>query len=150
MTDEELDEIERRCKAATPGPWRWGSWDTNFGDREPTNLLDRKTLEHYPQVLDGSACVRNAEDDSERILNVEDPVERYEDALFIMKARLDVERLIGEVRRLRALTPEGRGPVLCKCRTFHLDGRCALIDGCGFLHTTNRCPDEKWLTDEAL
>jgi len=103
MTDEELKEIERRCKAATPAPWRWGSWDTNFGNTEPTNLLERKTLERYPQVLDDSACVRNARNDPERILNVEDPVERYEDAVLIMKARQDVERLLEEVYRLRAL-----------------------------------------------
>jgi hypothetical protein len=35
----------------------------------------------------------------------------------------------------------------CRCGTFNLDSCGARVDGCGFLHTASRCPDEKWDDD---
>lgn len=36
--------LRELAERATPGPWRWGDWSTEFGSREE----DRRTLEHAP------------------------------------------------------------------------------------------------------
>lgn len=83
MTDRELQEIETRCEAATPGPWKG----------------IRKT--GYVYAVD---CVTaKCGDSSDKVL-VQFNGERWgNDAEFIAHSRSDVPALIGEVKRLRAL-----------------------------------------------
>lgn len=80
MTDEELNAIEARAKAATEGPWRalpCEDWKGHCdGILRPDGLMVVKT---------DSGCY---------------PPE-MPDALFIAHARSDVPALVEEVRRLR-------------------------------------------------
>lgn len=73
MTPEQLDEIEERAAAATPGPWR----------------------------VDGYAIA--AEVDTDSFLEVCSFRGNYadEDMPFVAAARTDVPALVAEVRRLR-------------------------------------------------
>ena len=76
MTDEELSEIGKREKAATPGPW------------------PRTTLMVRPGFTGRASAYA---------LSVGAPDERgYPDAEFAAHARTDVPRLLAEVRALRA------------------------------------------------
>lgn len=85
MTQEELEAIEARANAATPGPWeRWPD-DVDGGD--------------------GWALVSDA--DGEPVVGAHPcPLEQCADAeadyAFIAHARSDVPALIAEVRRLRS------------------------------------------------
>lgn len=111
MTDEELNEIEARANAATPAPWRWGCWETNFFSQEPAEITKRNTLEHLPSMLQFSAGVRKPEDDSKLVLQASPDYDApsFEDRMFIAHARTDIPALIAEVRRLRgSLAYEGR------------------------------------------
>ncbi|MCB9528623.1 MAG: hypothetical protein R3F65_16145 [bacterium] len=85
MTSAALDAIERRCEAATAGPWV--AW---VEGRDHTS---------------GSDFVQTAEQDIEMIGAT--PADHD----FIAHAREDVPRLVAEVRRLRALLDgiEGEG-----------------------------------------
>lgn len=81
MTDEELDEIERRCEAARHGPWR-----------------------SYAEGRDhesGSNFIMVGSDDGARSKDIELSGATVEDQDFIAHARQDVPRLLAEVRRLR-------------------------------------------------
>lgn len=78
MTDEELDEIERRCAAAQPGPWV-------------------SYVEGRDHVA-GSDFVMVGEGDSIELTGA-----TVADQDFIAHARQDVPRLVAEVRRLRAM-----------------------------------------------
>lgn len=75
MTDEELDAIEARANAATPGPW---TWETDYE-------------EEGGYFLDGS--------DGEDV----GWARSEPDIVFITAARVDVPALVAEVRRLRAV-----------------------------------------------
>jgi hypothetical protein len=75
LTDQELVQIEKRCAAATPGPWR-----------------------SYVEGRDhqsGSDFIRTQGDDIELSGATTD------DQDFIAHAREDLPRLVAEVRRLR-------------------------------------------------
>jgi len=78
ISDEELDEIERRCAAASPGPWR--------------------------SFIEG----RDHESGSDFIQTVADDIElsgaTKEDQDFIARARQDIPRLVEYVRRLKLRT----------------------------------------------
>jgi hypothetical protein len=81
MTDEELDEIERRCAAARPGPW------TSYVEgRDHTS---------------GSNFVMVGNDDEGRGEDIELTGATVADQDFIANARQDIPRLLAEVRRLR-------------------------------------------------
>lgn len=73
MTDLDLDAIEARANAATPGPWEHGA-DKNGGVRDIYAPDDTH--------ITGGAL--------------------YADAVFLAYARTDVPLLVAEVRRLRA------------------------------------------------
>jgi hypothetical protein len=89
ISDTELDEIERRCTAASKAPWQsfiegrdhWGG--DNFirvgglDDNEPDMYISRTT----------SAGLKPA---------------AAEDLDFIAHARQDIPRLVAEIKRLRA------------------------------------------------
>ncbi|UJR79998.1 hypothetical protein [Sandaracinus amylolyticus] len=76
LTDAELDEIERRCEAATGGPW--------------TAFVEGR--DHFG----GSSIVRTAGEDIEMSGASE------ADYDFIAHARQDLPRLLAELRALRA------------------------------------------------
>jgi hypothetical protein len=85
MTNEELNAIEARAKAATEGPWRTrptehgdcaGIW---HGDWEHDSIVQTDSGVYPPMMPD---------------------------AEFIAHARSDVPALVEEVRRLRALAAE--------------------------------------------
>ncbi len=75
MTNEELDEIEARANAATPGPWKHADSRDN-----------EVRLEHGGFPASGYSHWS---------------MMRPNDATFIAAARQDVPRLIQEVRRLQ-------------------------------------------------
>ena len=77
ITEEQLNEIETRVEAATPGPWM---------------LIDRDIDWWYVETPEGLLATCNPS--GEAIIGIED-------AAFVAHARTDIPRLIEEVRRLR-------------------------------------------------
>jgi hypothetical protein len=75
ITQKELDEMQARCDAATPGEWV-------VGVRE----YSRGVLAGAHEVAEVSDC---------------DEDNGVSDAAFIAKVRTDMPRLIAEVKRLR-------------------------------------------------
>ncbi|HEY9471822.1 MAG TPA: hypothetical protein VIQ76_19615 [Propionibacteriaceae bacterium] len=92
MTDDELDEIERRVTLATPGPWeanletRSGIGGASFIDLNPGGDQDAELYFTYAPVVRVSP---------DRRLDA--------DLDFVAHARNDVPRLVAEIRRLRRL-----------------------------------------------
>lgn len=95
MTDEELNAIDARANAATPGKWKTG---TGYEQSKRGNY-----------VCGHGRIVCAEQDDTDCVLS-------DEDAAFIAAARADVPALVAEVRRLKALVREqeltGLGAVL--------------------------------------
>lgn len=90
LTDADLDEIEARANAATPGPWDVS--DGNEGDWPPRPLwMVTNEAFHNPPADDDTPWIA-----AELHTGVRD------DAEFVAAARTDVPRLLAEVRRLRA------------------------------------------------
>ncbi len=92
MTEDELNDIEARANAATPGVWISGKYpgekhmvrqETWVGCVDPTH--------DDCAIAQAVALVRLGHDDA--IVN----------AAFIAHARADIPALIAEIRRLRAL-----------------------------------------------
>lgn len=77
MTDQELDEIEARAAAASPGPWKL------YGQHGYFMVY----MEHIGRALNFDA---------------RDYEKAQDDAVFVQRAFTDVPRLVAEVRRLRA------------------------------------------------
>jgi hypothetical protein len=82
MTDEELEAIQKRADAATPGPW------SAFTD--PARRADQSLIVAPPPEY-GLIHVQTHKDFAS--LN--------HDATFIAHAREDIPKLLAEVRRLR-------------------------------------------------
>lgn len=81
----DLDAIQARIAAATPGPWaESGIGDYGWGVGSP----------------------------AEHIVEADDSEQGRANAAFIAHARTDVERLVAEVRRLRALADRTRALAL--------------------------------------
>lgn len=112
MTNEELDAVERRMNAATPGPWAWSENCLDY-DAPEAHFVELVTVSN-PSVGDSTAdgtgppfaffnTVMSAEmhhpKDSHAYCCVE--IKKV-DAAFIGYARTDVPALIAEVRRLKA------------------------------------------------
>ncbi len=81
----DLDAIEARANAATPGPWEVEEY---VGVLESTSVLDR---------------VSEPTHDWERRIIASSLPDEPADAAFIAHARTDVPALIAEVRRLRVM-----------------------------------------------
>lgn len=93
IDDADLCAMEARERAATPGPWRW--WTSNSQRRLSSDVTGG----------DGDvACATVHPRD-----RVPDIQIREADARFIEHARTDMQRLIVEVRRLRALLAKEEG-----------------------------------------
>jgi hypothetical protein len=90
LTEQQLDEIEARANAATPGPWE------EHADYGP----------HFYAYLGGS-YLRGV-----GTLNFGDGEDAEADREFVLNARQDVPALLAEVRRLRARVTELEGPAV--------------------------------------
>lgn len=77
MTDDELNAIEQRANAATPGPWV---------DTDPRHIRHAE-----PNIYAGDYEVADVYDNN-----------GCDDSSFIAHARQDIPALIAEIRRLRA------------------------------------------------
>ncbi len=87
----DLDAIRKRCKAATPGPWRWADWDATFGTQESTRCV----LEHsQTHGATERAVVRLGTDECESVLRAEDNDINDGDKRFIAHARTDIPALL--------------------------------------------------------
>jgi hypothetical protein len=87
MTEDELQAIEARANAATPGPWEVEQKDCTVLRAPNGPPADQSLMgdeQYYPWTPD-----------------------RIEDWQFIASARTDVPALVAEVRRLRALCRRG-------------------------------------------
>lgn len=84
LSDEELDEIEQRAKAATPGPWVPGGTFGPGSDDVVAASFDGDWLGvlRCPNNQEGADAWRH-------------------NRPFVAKARTDVPALVAEVRRLR-------------------------------------------------
>lgn len=100
MSDElDLDAIEARASAATPGEWEWRGFDlARDGRSERSALVAPRASGGQDYVIEGRVQSWN---EGEPAMAVRDA-----DAEFIAAARYDVPALVAEVRRLReALKP---------------------------------------------
>ena len=113
LTDADLAAIERRCTAATPGPWRVGALfaqclrqhEHRRGDCDFRHYwTDDGTEIHFGPSRDGLPYDGDTGDSmvAGQWDYEEGGVRRVEDAQFIAAARQDVPALVAEVRRLRA------------------------------------------------
>lgn len=102
LTDEELAAIEDHASGATPGPWfvRW------LDDESAASLVgvstepDTGRHERFPD-FDASTMVAMTVVQNPLYCFIGDSCEQ-KNAEFIAHARGDIERLIDEIRRLRA------------------------------------------------
>lgn len=91
LTDEELDAIEARCVAASPGPWKsFVEGRDHFGGDDFIRVGDDTQDE-------SDMYVSRAEAEAGAIRPASAP-----DLDFIACARQDVPTLVAEIRRLRA------------------------------------------------
>jgi hypothetical protein len=92
LTPEQLDDIERRCVAASPSPW-----ESFVEGRDHTS---------------GSDFIRvggDGSDEPDMYLLRGEGGASAQDQDFVAHARQDVPRLLAEVRRLRALLDQDSG-----------------------------------------
>jgi hypothetical protein len=80
LSDDDLEEIKKRCQEATPGPWK-----SYVEGREEMSGSDFIMTEGEDIYLTGAAVA---------------------DQDFIAHARQDIPKLVAEVERLRKLLPK--------------------------------------------
>ena len=95
MTTLDLDAIEARANAATPGPWGVGNGTHIVRGLEVTGRGSYTCIQSVAEVADEDDREDWGHDDFVEV----DP---EDDAAFIAAARTDVPALVAEVRRLRA------------------------------------------------
>lgn len=101
---QQIDEDERVANAATPGPWRWGDWSSNFGTLEQ----ERNTLERAPGYGE-FPVIRQRDDEADEVLRLLDPLEIAGDdypANAAHIARHDPARVLREVAAKRAIVED--------------------------------------------
>ncbi|MGH9225799.1 MAG: hypothetical protein ACRD2W_18895 [Acidimicrobiales bacterium] len=92
IEDNELDDMEMRAAAATPGPWR-----------DFIEARDDFSGNDFIETGGGG------DGQPDMYVRLEAAPAPAADLEFIAHARQDVPRLVAEVRRLRALLQEGSG-----------------------------------------
>ncbi len=102
MSDLDLDAIERRAAAATPGPWF--SEAADHSQERWVSTRETEARIGY-RGWQGLAAANGCEDDP-----VAGALVARCNAAFIAHARADVPALIAEVRRLRAALAEMQEP----------------------------------------
>jgi hypothetical protein len=90
LTIEELDAIEKRCDAASPGPWEF-----RRGPRP------HQRCRFHP--VGGDTSPGDAYEPDMYLLRRDSAPASVHDQDFVAHARQDVPRLVAEVRRLQAL-----------------------------------------------
>ena len=91
LTDAEIDAIEERANAATPGPWAaYGPMELHGGAYLYTEIMTAP--DNLPQI---------GETDSEGLMTARNRDNHENDAEFMAHARTDVPRLIATIRALR-------------------------------------------------
>ncbi len=101
MDEKQLQEIEARASAATPGPWAVGTWAEHMGDAGlPSDVYTADEDDHQDTVVSFHKTYH-------KFLDIDPGGAAHADAAFIAQARADSPALAAEVRRLRALVEEG-------------------------------------------
>jgi hypothetical protein len=105
---EELDSIEQRAAAATPGPWYVRFLDDDFASSlvAVSTVPDTGRGERWPSFDHREMVAGTLIQAPARYIDVEDS-KWDENAAFIAAARTDVPLLVEEIRRLRRLIGEG-------------------------------------------
>lgn len=103
MTEAELQAIQARCDAATPGPWEWNGAEIVRPRLVPTKRQPKRVLRD--NVLWGAAD----EFSGEGFVVAMDA-----DAAFVASARTDLPVLLAEVARLKGLLC-----AWCRCQAEH-------------------------------
>jgi hypothetical protein len=101
VTNEELEEIELRCEAATPGPWFVRHLDDDYAMNltAVSTTPDTGQGERWPN-FDSTTIVAATLVQQPRYVDLADG--RWdENARFIAHARTDIPRLVAEIKRLR-------------------------------------------------
>lgn len=102
MSEDELEEIEEICLAATPGPWfvRFLDDELAMSLVAVSTSVESKGPRRWPGFDPGEIVAATL---VQRPRYVDSADERWdENATFIAMAREAVPRLLAEVRRLRA------------------------------------------------
>lgn len=101
LRDEDIDEIEWRVNGATPGPWFTRILGDEYANTITAVTTKRPKLDDPPEYFDPTEVVS--------ITFLDNPAyatlgtgESDRNASFIAHARMDVVRLIEEIRRLRS------------------------------------------------
>jgi hypothetical protein len=90
LTDAELDAIDARAKAATPGPWT-REHPRRFAPSDVVYEVLANREAHGPFAVSGTT-----------LASIHDTASAAADAAFIAAAREDVPRLVAEARDARA------------------------------------------------
>lgn len=125
----DIDAIEARANAATPGPWE----STHGITYDPDAGL----------IEDREFMIMRADDDTAIASDVFDPVIQKPSAAnceFIAAARQDVPALCAEVRELRALVTAHNERVAAACKWRQENGHC------DYAKRGDLCPDcpQEW------
>lgn len=96
LTDHDLDEMEARCKAATPGPWR-------ASDDEPSDVVIWGPADKFLVNVGADAIVPMSNTTGGAVLAFD--ADRL-NAEFMAHARTDLPRVLAELRELRRLARE--------------------------------------------
>jgi|HubBroStandDraft_6_1064221.scaffolds.fasta_scaffold1685824_1 hypothetical protein len=101
LRDEDLDEIERRVNGATPGPWFTRILSDEYANAITAVTTKQPKLNDPPEYFDPSEVVSITFLDGPAYATREIR-EADRNASFIAHARVDLVRLIEEIRRLRS------------------------------------------------
>lgn len=98
---DDLDDLERKARAATPGPWRLGDWHAVFGTREhPERML---VLERNLTHAGAEPYICNRADGRFEVLRLAGPIEHQSNADHIVANSPPVTlSLIARIRVLEA------------------------------------------------
>jgi len=102
LTDDELEQIELRYNAATPGPWFVRHLDDDYAMSltAVSTRPDTGRGERWPD-FDSTEIVAATLVQQPRYVDAAD--QRWdENALFIAYARTDIPSLVAEIKRLRS------------------------------------------------
>lgn len=98
MSEEELQAIEARAAAATPGPWRWAYAyqvrGTHWCLENDASAANGCTINHHLVTFGTEEYEYNDDGDATR-------VDQTPDFAFIAAARTDIPALLAELRRLK-------------------------------------------------
>lgn len=106
ISDKELKEIEDRRNASTEGPWSWSDVKSgSAGDRGTSPDMDyiREHLPAFNQLSLGRPYAAIGDGKIVLDIDLDGHLPTQADAAFLAHSKADIQRLIGEIHRLRAL-----------------------------------------------